>query len=78
MEIMEGRMEGKRGRGMPRQKLMNWMMEDGYWKLKERYNIKKSGVIGHLDLPGGRSPKEDQKGFEGADWRGTREVYFME
>ena len=30
---MEGRMEGKRGR--TRQKLMNWMMEDGYWKLKE-------------------------------------------
>ena len=28
-EIMEGRMEGKRGRGRPRQKLMDWMMEDG-------------------------------------------------
>ena len=28
-------MEGKRGRGRPRQKLMDWMMEDGYWKLKE-------------------------------------------
>ena len=33
-EIMEGRMEGKRER--PRQKLMDWMMEDGYWKLKEK------------------------------------------
>src|SRR6218665_3212747 len=33
-EIMEGRMEGKRGRGRPRQKLVDWMMEDGYWKLK--------------------------------------------
>src|SRR6218665_2744564 len=29
--IMEGRMEGKRGRGRPRQKLMDWMMKDGYW-----------------------------------------------
>src|SRR6218665_1393317 len=35
-EIIEGRMEGKRGRGSPRQKLMDWMMEDGYWKLKEK------------------------------------------
>ena len=35
-EIMEGRMEGKRGRGRPRQKLMDWMMEDGYGKLKEK------------------------------------------
>jgi len=35
-EIMEGRMEGKRGRGRPRQKLMDWMMEDGYWKVKEK------------------------------------------
>jgi len=33
-EIMEGRMEEKRGRGRPRQKLMDWMMEDGYRKLK--------------------------------------------
>ena len=24
------------GRGRPRQKLMNWMMEDGYGKLKEK------------------------------------------
>ena len=29
-EIMEGRVEGKRGSGRPRQKLMDWMMEDGY------------------------------------------------
>src|SRR6218665_1900995 len=32
----EGRMEGKRGRGRPRQKPMDWMTEDGYWKLKEK------------------------------------------
>jgi len=31
---MEGRMEGKRGRGRPR--LMDWMMEYGYWKFKEK------------------------------------------
>src|SRR6218665_3562781 len=36
-EIMEGRMEGKRGR--PRQKLMDWMMEDGYGNSRERHNI---------------------------------------
>ena len=35
-EIMEGSVEGKRGRGRPRQKLMDWLMEDGYWKLKEK------------------------------------------
>src|SRR6218665_4188849 len=32
-EIMEGRMEGKRGRGRPRQKLLDWMMLEGYGKL---------------------------------------------
>src|SRR6218665_4227189 len=34
-EIMEGRMEGKRVRGRPRQKLLDWMMSEGYGKLKE-------------------------------------------
>jgi len=29
-------MEGKRGRGRSRQKLMDWMMEDGYGKVKEK------------------------------------------
>jgi len=48
-EIMEGRMKGKRGRGRSRQKLMDWMKEDGYWNLKERHNIEKSGVVGHLE-----------------------------
>src|SRR6218665_1861015 len=28
-------MEGKRGRGRPRQKLLDWMMSKGYSKLKE-------------------------------------------
>jgi len=28
-------MEGKRGRGRPRHKLMDWMMVDGYGKLKK-------------------------------------------
>src|SRR6218665_2071783 len=35
-EILEGRMEGKRGRGRPRQKHMGWIMEDRYGKLKEK------------------------------------------
>src|SRR6218665_3962777 len=35
-EILERRMKGKRGSGRSRQKLMDWMMEDGYWKLKEK------------------------------------------
>src|SRR6218665_2140035 len=34
-EIMEERMEGKRERGRPRQKLLDWMMSEGYGKLKE-------------------------------------------
>src|SRR6218665_3802870 len=32
-EIIEGRMDGKRGK--PRQKLLDWMMSEGYSKLKE-------------------------------------------
>jgi|SRR6218665_106042 len=35
-KIMKGRMERKRGRGRPRQNLMDWMMEDGYGKLEEK------------------------------------------
>jgi len=35
-ETIEGRMEGKQGRGRLRQKLMDWMIEDGYGKLKEK------------------------------------------
>src|SRR6218665_2830862 len=34
-EIIKGRMEGKRGRGSPRQKLLDWMMSEEYSKLKE-------------------------------------------
>ena len=56
---MEGRMEGKRGRGRPRQKLMDCMMEDGYGNTRKRHNIEKSGVVGHLNLPGGRLPEEE-------------------
>jgi len=28
-KIIDGRMEGKRGRGRPRQKLLDWMMSKG-------------------------------------------------
>jgi hypothetical protein len=35
-DIMEGRLEGKRSRGRPRQKLLDWMMEKGYRELKEK------------------------------------------
>src|SRR6218665_1654758 len=34
-EIIKERMEGKRGRGRPRQKLLDWMMSEEYSKLKE-------------------------------------------
>ena len=34
-EITGGRMEGKRGRGRPRTKLLDWMMSEEYSKLKE-------------------------------------------
>ena len=33
--ILEGKMEGKRTRGRPRQMLLDWMMTDGYKNLKE-------------------------------------------
>lgn len=35
-EIIEGRMEGKRGRGRPRQMMLGGMMVNGYSKLKEK------------------------------------------
>src|ERR1700733_2886991 len=35
-DIMEERLEGKRSRGRPRQKLLDWMMEKGYSELKEK------------------------------------------
>jgi len=34
-EIIEGRMGGRKGRGRPRQKLLDWMMREGYKELKE-------------------------------------------
>ena len=34
-EIIEGRLEGKRCRGRPRQKLLDGMMEEGYRELKD-------------------------------------------
>jgi len=54
-EIIEGRMEGKRGRRSPRQNLLDWMMSERYSKLKDlkKLNIEKHGAIGGLDLPDG-------------------------
>lgn len=34
--IIEGTMEGKRTRGGQRQMMLDWMMDDGYRKLKEK------------------------------------------
>jgi len=48
-EIVEGRMEGKGGRGRPRQKLLDWMMSKGYSKLTEEATLEKHGAIGSLD-----------------------------
>src|SRR6218665_995433 len=45
---------GKRGRGRPRQKLMDWMMEDGYGKLKEKAKHREKWCRWTLDLPGSR------------------------
>src|SRR6218665_825001 len=38
-EIIKGRMEGKRLRGRPRQKLLDWMMSKEYSKLKEAQHL---------------------------------------
>jgi hypothetical protein len=34
--IIEGKMEGKRTPGRPRQMMLDWLMKDGYRRLKER------------------------------------------
>ena len=34
--IIEGRMEGKKTKGRLRMMLLDWMMKEGYSKLKER------------------------------------------
>jgi len=51
---MEGRMEGKRGRKRPRQKLMDWIKEDGYGKLREKAQQREEWSRWTFDLPGGR------------------------
>ena len=65
-EIMEGRMEGKRGRGRPTQKLLDWMMLEP-WRdtVNSRKKLKtgRSGAIGRLDLLEGRELKEEEEEF---------------
>ena len=58
-EIIKGRMEGIRGRARPRQKLLDWMMSEGYSKLKEEAQHREHGIIGGLNLPEGRELKEE-------------------
>ena len=55
-EIKEGRTEGNRGR--PRQKLMDWMMEHGHGKLKEKAQHREEWSLGHVDV---REPDSLQK-----------------
>src|SRR6218665_228689 len=61
-EIIKGRMEGKRGRGKPRQKLLDWMMSEEYSKLKEEAQHRETShkIIGGLKLPKGRELKEEE------------------
>jgi len=44
-------MEGKRGRRRPRQKLLDWMMSEGYSKRIRRSAPSRNKVIACLDLP---------------------------
>ena len=34
-------------------------MEGGYGELKEKHNVEKSEVVGHLYMPGGSWPEEE-------------------
>ena len=56
-EIMKGWKERKEEEGLEKSPWTGrWRTDTG--NPRKRYNIEKSGVVGHLDLPGGRSPKE--------------------
>src|SRR6218665_2394603 len=46
IEVLGLKMNKKRGRGRPSQKLVDWMMEDGYGNARERPNIEKRWTFG--------------------------------
>src|SRR6218665_2392169 len=60
-EIIEGRMDCKRGRRRPRKKLLDWMMSEEYSKLKEEAQHRESPMkpLEVMDLPEGRELKEE-------------------
>src|SRR6218665_1887164 len=59
-EIIEGRMDCKRGRRRPRKKLLDWMMSEEYYTANlKKLNIERHETIGGLDLPKGRELKEE-------------------
>ena len=60
-EIIEGRIEGKRGRGRLRHKLLDWMMRRDTGNLRKKLNIEKRVAIRGLDLPDGRELKEEEE-----------------
>jgi len=60
-EIIDRRMKGKRGRGRPRQKYLDWVMSEGYSKLKEEVPHRETWSHLGLDLPEGRELKEEKR-----------------
>ena len=62
-EIVEGRMEGKGGRGRPRQKLLDWMMTKDTANLRKKLHSRNMEPleVWTLDLPEGKELKEKEQ-----------------